>query len=141
MERIRVAGIILFNDMFMLMHRIKEINGEVYDYYAIPGGGLEEEETLEQGVIREVKEELGVDVKVGRLFHEMQRDGQKEYFYLCEYIDGEFGTGIGPEFNDNEEYKDAGKFLPELVRKESIKDITIFPEEIKEKIINDYIDW
>ena len=64
MERIRVAGIILYNNMFMLMHRIKKVGEETLDYYAIPGGGLEEGETYEQCCIREVKEEIGVDVKV-----------------------------------------------------------------------------
>ena len=64
MERIRVAGIILYNNMFMFMHRIKKVGQDLLDYYAIPGGGLEEGETHEQCCIREVKEELGVDVKV-----------------------------------------------------------------------------
>ncbi|WP_156757414.1 NUDIX hydrolase [Actinokineospora pegani] len=37
------------------------------DLYAIPGGGLELGETLSQTVIREVKEETGIDVEVTAL--------------------------------------------------------------------------
>jgi putative (di)nucleoside polyphosphate hydrolase len=32
-------------------------------FYAIPGGGVEESETLEEAVYREINEELGIEVK------------------------------------------------------------------------------
>ena len=63
MGRIRVAGIIPMEDGFALMHRVGVIKRKDYqEYYTFPGGGLEENETLEQGVIREIKEEFGIDV-------------------------------------------------------------------------------
>jgi 8-oxo-dGTP diphosphatase len=40
------------------------IHAEVNDYYELPGGGVEEYETLVEGAIREAKEETGADIKI-----------------------------------------------------------------------------
>ena len=64
---IRVAGVVQMNDGFVLMHRKNVIRNKDYqEYYTFPGGHLEEGETLEEGVIREIKEEFGIHVKVVR---------------------------------------------------------------------------
>lgn len=139
--RTRVAGIIPMNDGFVLMHRKNVIrNKEYQEYYTFPGGGLEEEETLEEGVIREVKEEFGINVKVTKKLYELEnvKLNMKEYFFLCEYVDGKFGTGEGEEFSNNPEYKDSGEYIPEIVKKEDISKIVLLPLEIKEKFLEDF---
>lgn len=61
-------------------------------YWSLPGGALEAGETLEQGVIREVREETGLEVKplaVLEIFERIIRDAQgaPEYHYvLIDYI-------------------------------------------------------
>lgn len=140
MERIRVAGIIPIKDGFAFMHRVGVVKRKDYqDYYTFPGGGLEEGETLEEGTIREIKEEFGIDVKVIKKLYEMQSEkfNQKEIFFLCEYIDGEFGTGDGPEFSNNPKYIDSGKYLPEIIKREDVKNILLLPSEIKNKFMKD----
>ena len=62
---------------------------------------------------------------------------QKEYFFLCEYIDGEFGTGTGPEFSNDPKYKDSGKYIPEIVKREEVKNLLLLPQEIKEDFVKD----
>jgi len=140
MDRIRVAGIVPIGDGFCFMHR-KDVlkRSDIQEYYTFPGGGLEEGETLEEGTIREIKEEFGINVKVVRKLYEMNSDkfGQKEYFYLCEYIDGEFGTGCGPEFSYDLKYVDSGKYLPEIIKKEEVENLLLLPREIKEKFVED----
>lgn len=140
MERIRVAGIIKLNNGFAFMHR-KNVRKrkDIQDYYTFPGGGLEEGETLEEGVIREIKEEFGITVKVIRKLYEMHSEkfNQKEYFFLCEYVDGIFGTGDGPEFSHNPKYADSGDYLPEIIKKEDIENLLLLPPEIKEKFVKD----
>ena len=140
MERIRVAGIIKINGGFAFMHR-KNVRKrkDIQEYYTFPGGGLEEGETLEEGVIREIKEEFGITVKVIKKLYEMESEkfNQKEYFFLCEYIGGKFGTGEGPEFSNNPKYIDSGKYLPEIIKKEDVKNIPLLPPEIKEKLVED----
>ena len=140
MERTRVAGIIFMNGGVALMHRVGVLKRkDIQEYYTFPGGGLEEGETLEEGTIREIKEEFGIEVEVVKKLYELKSEkfNQKEYFFLCEYIGGEFGTGEGPEFSNNPKYIDSGKYLPEIVKKEDVKNIPLLPPEIKEKFVND----
>ena len=140
MERTRVAGIIFMNGGVALMHRVGVLKRkDIQEYYTFPGGGLEEGETLEEGTIREIKEEFGIDVKVVKKLYELesQKFNQKEYFFLCEYIGGKFGTGEGPEFSNDPKYIDSGKYLPEIIKKEDVKNIPLLPPQIKEKFVND----
>ena len=140
MGRIRVAGIIPMEDGFALMHRVGVIKRKDYqEYYTFPGGGLEENETLEQGVIREIKEEFGIDVEVVKKLYEMNSEkfNQKEYFFLCKYVGGKFGTGDGPEYNNDPKYIDSGKFIPEIIKKEDVKTLLLLPTEIRDKFVED----
>lgn len=141
MSRIRVAGIVPINDGFAFMHRADVIKRKDFqNYYTFPGGGLEEGETLEEGTIREIKmKNLELNVKIIRKLYEMNSEkfDQKEYFFLCEYIDGEFGTGTGPEFSNDPKYKDSGKYIPEIVKREEVKNLLLLPQEIKDDFVKD----
>jgi ADP-ribose pyrophosphatase YjhB (NUDIX family) len=61
-------------------------------YWSLPGGLLETGETLEEGVVREVREETGLRVKPVEfygLFQRIMRDakGRAEYHYLlADYV-------------------------------------------------------
>lgn len=140
MERIRVAGIIFINNGIALMHRTDVLKRkDIQNYYTFPGGGVEEGENLEEATIREIKEEFGINIEVIKKLYEInsERFNQKEYFFLCKYIDGEFGTGDGDEFSNNPEYEDSGKYIPEIIKIEKMKNILLLPQEIKEKLIED----
>ena len=57
-------------------------------YWALPGGRMDPGETLEQTVVREVKEETGLDVQVVRVIGEYVEKGVKdeveyEYYPTC----------------------------------------------------------
>ena len=62
--RISSRAIIIKDGKLLAMFRRKIKDGKVKEYFAIPGGGLEENETLEENVVRELKEEMNVDIKV-----------------------------------------------------------------------------
>jgi 8-oxo-dGTP diphosphatase len=63
---------------------VRHVHG-THDYYTLPGGGIEAGETREEAVIREVEEEVGLNVAVQRrLFYEpVQPDGYSNDCYLC----------------------------------------------------------
>jgi 8-oxo-dGTP diphosphatase len=71
-------------DMILL---IKRDTVPFKDYWALPGGRAEGGETVEQTVVREVKEETGLDVTVARKigeYHEQGIQGGVEYDYYPE---------------------------------------------------------
>lgn len=139
--RIRVAGIIPMEDGFALMHRTGNKVSGILDYHVFPGGGLEEGETLEEGTVREIKEEFGIDVSVKEMIYEYEHPNsgaaKKEYFFLCEYVSGKLGTGTGPEFNNDPKYADRGNYIPEIVKRSDIDKINLLPPEIREKFVED----
>lgn len=140
MERTRVAGIIPMEDGIALMHRVGVKKREDFqEYYCFPGGGLEEGETPEDGTIREIEEEFGIQVKIIKKLYEIKSEkfNQKEIFYLCEYIGGKFGTGTGPEFSNNPKYVDSGKYFPEIVKREELENIILLPSEVREEFLED----
>ena len=137
MERIRVAGIIKINGGYAFMHRKNVIKRkDVREYYTFPGGGLEENETLEEGVKREIKEEFGINVKVIKKLYEMysEKFNQREYFFLCEYESGVFGTGNGPEFSRNPEYKESRRIFTRNNKKRRNRKFIIIATRNKRKI-------
>lgn len=140
MSRIRLAGIIPMKDGFALMHR-KDVlkNPDFQEYYVFPGGGQEGDETYEEGTLREIKEEFGIDVRVVKKLYEeySEKFDQTTIYYLCEYVSGIFGTGTGPEFSNDPRYISSGKYIPEIVRREDIENLTLMPPDIKEKFVKD----
>ena len=137
--RVRLAGIIPMGDGFAFMHRVGVQNHPIGDYYTFPGGGQEPGETLEEGTKREIKEEFGIDVEVEKKLYELDNGevNKKEYFFLCKYIGGTFGTGTGPEFSGNPKYAHRGKYIPEIVKRENVEKIVLLPYEIRDKFIED----
>jgi 8-oxo-dGTP diphosphatase len=62
-------------------------------YFTFPGGHIDPGETPEQAAVREVQEELGLQVVIQRLLAQAWWQGKPQYYYLVEAVGGEFGTG------------------------------------------------
>ena len=108
-------------------------------YYTFPGGHLEGEETFEQATIREVYEELSVDVEIESEFmslfnKELDRD---EKFFLVKIKSGNIQKGNGPEFA-NTDYQKYGKYEIVNIKIEEIEKYNLLPIEVKNKIIENF---
>ena len=134
----RVRAVIINSNKILLINRIKENNS----YWVIPGGGVERGESRKQAVKRECLEELGINVQVERLFLRRIGDkpgmeGQHEFFYRCSMVSGKVGTGQGPEFQPGTQYN--GEYEISWVDLKKLPDINLKPQEVKNRIIKEYL--
>ena len=86
-------AIIVDGRKVLVFFRRRIRNGEEVTYYALPGGHLEDSETFEDAVIREVKEEMNIDVKIIDYVGMNNDMNCEERFYHCEIIGGEMKFG------------------------------------------------
>ncbi len=99
-RNIRYQGAILRGTHILLIQHREHAGGR--SYWLLPGGGREEGETEEQCVIREMKEETGLDVKIDRLLMNEAAsprvgDPLRRKTYLCTILAGEAQPGYEPE--------------------------------------------
>lgn len=120
-RRPSVRGIILKDGKIAMMHSKK------YDYYKLPGGGMEENESYIDTLIREVREESGLVVKpetikefgyVKRIEKGRIEDIfiQENFYYTCEAEEGLVSQ-------DLDDYEAEEEFALEFVTPEHIIDV------------------
>lgn len=100
MKRISGRAIIIDKDEVILLYRRKLKDGILKEYYAIPGGGKEENETIEECVKREIKEELSLDVEIIKYLDQVEDEKNIGYVYQVKIIGGELKLG-GEELEHN----------------------------------------
>ena len=140
--RHRAGGMLIEDGKLLLMHRIKEKEGVINEYYVVPGGGIEEGETLEMATKRELLEEMGIEVELIEKSprYVFNSENGNQYFLLVERKAGIIGTGNGPEYTDSS-YANRGFYGAEMVDIKDIVDgkINMVPESIKNEFIADIL--
>ena len=123
-KRVGARAVIFDGNYVYTMFRRK--NGK--EYYVLPGGKVEDNETLEETVKRELKEEFSVDIKVMNYLGSNEFEASINHFFYCEIINGTPILG-GEELeknNENNYYE---------IRKININDIDKYNIYAKEMII------
>lgn len=72
MKNIQVAGAIIKKDDLILIAQRK--SGEFQGLWEFPGGKLENNETSEEALIREIKEELEIDIEINEFLITAKHD-------------------------------------------------------------------
>jgi len=88
-----VSGLVVRNGRVLLVRRGKE---PFRGYWSLPGGGVEPGETLRAAVKRELREETGLDVEVGRVAgyrEEFEPDHHVVIAFHVEVTGGEMCAG------------------------------------------------
>lgn len=127
---VRASGIVLKEGKVATVRHENQMHGT---YYLLPGGGLERDETIEECAIREVKEEIGLDVKVKSLaYYEdvvSKDDHTLHLIFWCEIIGGSPSI-LDPDnkvkeicFFGEKELKNLKNFFPEPLKLRLFKDV------------------
>lgn len=89
---VEVSAALIFRDGRLLIAR-RHAGSHLGGLWEFPGGKLEAGETFEQCLIREIREELGVEISVGELFEEISHDYPEKSvrlkFFICQLLSGE----------------------------------------------------
>lgn len=128
------ATAVVVNDGKILMIQRRN-NGE--DYWVLPGGKVDEGETVEQAVLRELNEETTIHGECGKqileFLDELDERGFRHVLFAIKYISGEPALHA-----DSEEFKKQSEeqsYIPQWVEINKLPGLTIYPQKEKEFLI------
>src|ERR1051326_8002428 len=85
-----VAAIIRRNGKILITQRLKNVH--LAGLWEFPGGKVEAGEALKDALVREIREELGIEVRVGDEFFRTEHDYPSKsvrlYFFDCTVLTG-----------------------------------------------------
>ncbi len=88
MKRVVSRGIIFIDDKVVLLKRIRKDGHNYLHYYAIPGGGVEGNESLEEACIREIEEEVSLKVSIHSYLGMEEYDTGICHYFQVNYLGG-----------------------------------------------------
>jgi len=139
-RRVNVRGIIFKNGKILAQQLKPGIDECERDYWCTPGGGLEETESLTQGLSREIIEETGIVPKIGNLLFIQQFEDksckrekeQLEFFFYIKNADDYKNIDLSATSHGELEIKHVDFIDP--------KSHNILPAFLQTIDIKDYID-
>jgi len=130
----RVAGIAIHNNRILLHTTEKD------DFWNLPGGRVEFNESTDQTIIREIKEELDIEVQINKLLfvnedffdYENKHYHEIGFYYLIDFPDGHEVIEKEGEFKGIE---DNGRLIFRWFSLDELKDMNVYPEILKTELI------
>ena len=119
-------SVLIVKDDRVLVLKSKYKSGE---FYLLPGGGIEEFETLQETAVRETKEETNLDIKLGDLLYLQEWiNPERKKNVLYAIFKGEIISGKETHLNDP--CLDKGNITAiEWKTIQELEDSTFFPKE------------
>ena len=91
-QPVEVSAALIFRDGKLLITR-RHAKSHLGGLWEFPGGKREAGESFEQCLVREIREELGVEISVGELFEEIVHDYPEKSvwlkFFICKLLSGD----------------------------------------------------
>ncbi len=141
-HRIRAAALVTGGDSILLVQHQHNDISEGQSWWAPPGGGVEGAESLVECAQREVLEETGLSVELGRIAYvrEFVEPGYHhcEIFFVATSYSGTLRTGKNPGvgiFDVDHIIKDI-----RFVRRDEMAGMAIYPEIVKTSFWDDLAD-
>lgn len=125
------AGIVVINvvkENILLIHRIKREK----DYWVIPGGGVEKNESFEVAAKREMLEELDIKISYMQYLFSVQINESHEVYYIAAV--NESCNEIKMHGEELLRNSDDNIYMPEWVHISDLKKIRVYPMELLENI-------
>jgi mutator protein MutT len=101
--KVRTTAILIENSHILLAEQ--KVTKSLSRSWSLPGGTLEFGETLEECIIREVKEETGLDVVVEKLLYVCDRILDERHVvhitFIVKRVGGSLQVGVEPETDAN----------------------------------------
>ncbi len=123
----RAVALIIRHDKIVLIRRLRQ----GHEYYVLPGGSIEPDETPVAACIREVAEETGLIVAAHTYLCTLNNQGRHEHYFLVEAEHDILVLG-GPEC---QRYRSDNQYTPLWVHRAQIPSLNIQPRDVRQRIL------
>lgn len=137
----KARGICIKDGNLLVIKRLNLERELEQEYFVLPGGKVEDDESIEDAVVREVDEETSMHITLGELFKSFteETDEYDEYFYLCKCGPGD--PKLRADSEEAEEMKEGMQFYtPMWLPLSELKNVILYPEEIREMLIESFVE-
>ncbi len=130
----RVSLFIVSNNEVLLMHRLCEWE----NYFVLPWGGVEANESIVDAAIREAKEETNLNVEIDKeLFHYVDGfDNRVHHIFFVKH----FNWTISICWPEEEKNCEENRYSLEWHDLKELKELNIYPIATKDFLL-DYLNW